>query len=91
MYNTDQLNQLKRQNSHNNEIILQFKEQLLRDIDTINEVKINLACLTLKLSYIKLSNVVHRIMSELRDLINHKFDKDLLTFEVKQEICEGLE
>ena len=90
MYNTNILNQLKRESSHMNELVEQFKLQMLRDIDEINQVKIDLACVTLKLSYMKLSSIVHGAMTEIRDVINKKFNTNMLTYNVKKDICEEL-
>ena len=68
-----------------------MKSQLLKDINDINEIKINVVCLNLKLTYMKLSKAINDIMHELRDILEYKFDKDLITYEVKKDMCDNIE
>ena len=68
-----------------------MKLQLPKNIDAINDIKISFVCINLKLTYIKLSNIINLAMHEIRDLLEYKFNKDLLSYEVRQEICESME
>ena len=90
-YNTREMNRLKNLQIHNNELFRKIKIQLLDDIEEINKLKITITCLTLKMSYIKLADNVNNIMNELRNLLEYNFDKNLLTYQVKKQICESLE
>ena len=90
-YNSGQINSLRNIQIHTNEILSKMKVQLLKDIDSINEIKISVVCINLKLTYMKLSSVINDIMHELRDLLEYKFDKDLITYDVKQEMCDSIE
>merc|ERR1712055_1041367 len=53
-YNSGQINSLRNIQIHTNEILSKMKVQLLKNIDSINEIKINVVCLSLKISYMKL-------------------------------------
>ena len=90
-YNSGQINSLRNIQIHTDEILSKVKLQLLKDIDSINEIKISVVCINLKLTYMKLSSVINDVMHELRDLLEYKFDKDLITYDVKQEICDSIE
>ena len=79
-YNSGQINSLRNIQIHTNEILSKMKLQLLKDIDSINEIKISVVCINLKLTYMKLSSVINDIMHELRDLLEYKFDKDLIKY-----------
>ena len=82
-YNSGQINNLRDIQIHTDEILSKVKLQLLKDIDSINEIKISVVCINLKLTCTKLSIVINDIMHELRDLLEYKFDKDLITYDVK--------
>merc|ERR1712120_57278 len=58
-YNSGQINNLKNIQIHTNEILSKIKVQLLKDIDSINEIKISAVCINLKLIYMKLSSVIN--------------------------------
>merc|ERR1712055_675908 len=77
-YNSGQINSLRNIQIHTNEILSKMKVQLLNNIDTINEIKINVVCLSLKITYMRLSSVINNIMNELRDMLNYKFDSELI-------------
>ena len=66
-------------------------KEMLNERNVINEIKTSVVCLTLKISYMKLSRVINDIMHELREILEYRFDKELMTYEVKKEICEGIE
>merc|ERR1712082_538943 len=90
-YNSGQINNLRNIQIHTNDILSKMKNQFLKDIESINELKSNVVCINVKLCYMKLSSVIDDIMHELRDLLDYKFDKDLITYEVRQEICDSIE
>ena len=90
-YNSGQITSLRNVQVHTNEILSKMKSQLLKNIDTINEIKVNVGCLSLKITYMRLSSVINEIMGELRDILNYKFRSELITDEVKRDICDNIQ
>merc|ERR1712082_546663 len=67
-----------------------MKEQFVMNIDKLNELKSDMICLNVKLSYMSLSGVIDRIMVELRNLLSYKFDSRLISYKVRESICKNL-
>ena len=89
-YNSKQIENLKNIQVHTTEILSKLKLQLLKNIESINELKLSIVCINLKLTYINLSTIKNDIMEELGDLLKYKFNKDLMTYGVKSEICKNM-
>ena len=85
-YNSKKLKAFRDTQIHTNEILSNVAVQLTKNIDTINEVKLSIVCINLKLTYMEISKDVDNVMHELRDLIQYKFNKDLLEWDVRRRI-----
>ena len=90
-YNSIQLETLRDLTVHTGEILEQMKAQLLNNIKAIDDIRLNMVCLNMKMSYIKLSNMINLVMHELRELLNMRFDINLISWEMKVEICENVQ
>ena len=89
-YNSKQLNELVRVQSHTNIVLKSMKEQFLMNIDKLNELRTDMICLNVKMSFMSLSGVIDRIMVELRNLLSYKFDSRLISYSVRESICKDL-
>merc|ERR1712082_469554 len=67
-----------------------MKEQFVMNIDKLNELKSDMICLNVKLSFMSLSGVIDIIMLELRNLLSYKFDSRLISYSVRESICKDL-
>ena len=83
-YNSRKINSLRDMQIHTDILISKMLKEMLNERNVINEIKTSVVCLTLKISYMKLSRVISDIMHELRELMEYRFDKELMTYEVKK-------
>ena len=63
-YNSKQISELVRVQSHTNSVLKTMKEQFIKNIDELNELRTDMVCLNVKLSYMSLSGVIDKIMVE---------------------------
>ena len=90
-FNSNNINNLRDMQIHTDILISKMITELVSEKKVISEIKSSIVCLTLKLSYLKLSGVINKIMIDLREIMEFRFNKHLMSYNVKKEICVGLE
>ena len=86
-YNSHSLELFRNQQIHTYDILHNVAFQVNETVHEINDVKRSTFCINLKLSFINISKMVNRVWQELKDIIEFKFNKNLLSLENKKKVC----
>ena len=89
-YNSHSLELFRNQQMHTYDILHNVVFQVNETVQDLNEVKRSTFCINLKLSFMNISKMVSRVWKELKDMIDFKFNRNLLSLDIKKEVCEGI-
>ena len=89
-FNSGQLQKLENIQIHTSEVITRIKNTVAQNVELINEMSHNVMCLSLKLTYIQMSTIIEKIMSEVQDILKGNFNVGILTDSVKNKICSNM-
>ena len=67
-----------------------LKKQVLLEVNELNKLKLELFCVSVKLSYGSLNLVVDNLLNELRNLLKFSFDSSMINFGIRDKICGDL-
>ena len=89
-YNSHSLELFRKTQIHTNDILHNVAFQVNETVHEINEVKKSMFCINLKLSFIDITKMVNKVWQELKEMIQYKFNKDLLSWDIKKQVCNGI-
>ena len=89
-FNSKQILQLNNLQVHTSEVLGRMRNTVNQNVQQINQLTHNMLCLSMKVTYIKLSTMIEKIMVELKDILEGNFNIDILTSEVRQKICSNM-
>ena len=89
-FNSVKINELIRAQEQSHLVLTSIKNQVLKNIEEINKLKLEMMCVNAKLTFTNLSLRVDNMLTELKNILNYHFDSGMISYETKTKICNDI-